>query len=292
MDRAGTMFCVPGERAAIFSPTKMVANGPLHPGRATDAINREVKVFSDALKAADGAEEAFVCVFAPGWLDHHIVNEHYATDEAFMFAVADAMRTNTAPSSMPASFCRSTTRHLPDLWDMIEPEPSIAEYRKRAEPRVERINHALARHSGGPRALSHLLGQLAWRRTRTTCRSSTIVDLAARRCRRRPTSFEAANVAPRARMDGVEGREAAATARSSSPGSSAMPPTSSSIRSWSRRRIKNFAGVVGRENVIAGTDCGLGYRVHPQIGLGEAADARRRRAARVEGAVGTLTDRH
>jgi 5-methyltetrahydropteroyltriglutamate--homocysteine methyltransferase len=30
-------------------------------------------------------------------------------------------------------------------------------------------------------------------------------------------------------------------------------------------RIKNFASVVGRENLIAGTDCGLGYRVHPQI---------------------------
>ncbi len=30
-------------------------------------------------------------------------------------------------------------------------------------------------------------------------------------------------------------------------------------------RIQNFASVVGRENVIAGTDCGLGYRVHSQI---------------------------
>jgi 5-methyltetrahydropteroyltriglutamate--homocysteine methyltransferase len=30
-------------------------------------------------------------------------------------------------------------------------------------------------------------------------------------------------------------------------------------------RIARFAGVVGRERVIAGTDCGLGGRVHPQI---------------------------
>ena len=30
-------------------------------------------------------------------------------------------------------------------------------------------------------------------------------------------------------------------------------------------RILNYARVVGRENVIAGTDCGLGGRVHPQI---------------------------
>jgi 5-methyltetrahydropteroyltriglutamate--homocysteine methyltransferase len=30
-------------------------------------------------------------------------------------------------------------------------------------------------------------------------------------------------------------------------------------------RIMRFAGVVGRENVIAGTDCGLGGRLHPQL---------------------------
>ena len=30
-------------------------------------------------------------------------------------------------------------------------------------------------------------------------------------------------------------------------------------------RVLNFAKVVGRENVIAATDCGLGGRIHPQL---------------------------
>jgi 5-methyltetrahydropteroyltriglutamate--homocysteine methyltransferase len=30
-------------------------------------------------------------------------------------------------------------------------------------------------------------------------------------------------------------------------------------------RIMRYAQVVGRENVIAGTDCGLGGRMHPQL---------------------------
>ncbi|MBO0702764.1 MAG: epoxyalkane--coenzyme M transferase, partial [Candidatus Dormibacteraeota bacterium] len=30
-------------------------------------------------------------------------------------------------------------------------------------------------------------------------------------------------------------------------------------------RIVNYASVVGRENVIASTDCGLGGRIHPQL---------------------------
>ncbi len=30
-------------------------------------------------------------------------------------------------------------------------------------------------------------------------------------------------------------------------------------------RIERFAGIVGRERVIASTDCGVGLRCHPQI---------------------------
>jgi 5-methyltetrahydropteroyltriglutamate--homocysteine methyltransferase len=30
-------------------------------------------------------------------------------------------------------------------------------------------------------------------------------------------------------------------------------------------RIVKYAGIVGRENIIAGTDCGFGGRIHPQI---------------------------
>ena len=40
---------------------------------------------------------------------------------------------------------------------------------------------------------------------------------------------------------------------------------SSSIPSLVADRIRTFAKVVGRENVIAGTDCGLGGRIHPQL---------------------------
>ena len=83
MDRVGTMFCVPGEESRLSPPHKLVATGPIK-GRATDAIKREVAVFKEALTAAGSGGEAFVCVFAPGWLDHHIFNEHYASDEEFL----------------------------------------------------------------------------------------------------------------------------------------------------------------------------------------------------------------
>jgi 5-methyltetrahydropteroyltriglutamate--homocysteine methyltransferase len=39
-------------------------------------------------------------------------------------------------------------------------------------------------------------------------------------------------------------------------------------------RIITFAEIVGQENVIAGTDCGLGGRVHPQIAWPSSAPLR------------------
>ena len=56
-------------------------------------------------------------------------------------------------------------------------------------------------------------------------------------------------------------------------------------------RIVRLARLVGRENVIAGTDCGFAQspfyrRVHPDHHVGQARSARRRRAPREQGAVG------
>ena len=51
-------------------------------------------------------------------------------------------------------------------------------------------------------------------------------------------------------------------------------------------RILRFANFVGRERVIASTDCGLGGRIHPQIAWAKLESAGARRGAGDEGAVG------
>ena len=58
-----------------------------------------------------------------------------------------------------------------------------------------------------------------------------------------------------------------------------------------KERIVRLAKLVGRENVIAGTDCGFAQqpfyqRVHPTHSMGQAAGAGRGRAARQQGIVG------
>jgi 5-methyltetrahydropteroyltriglutamate--homocysteine methyltransferase len=54
-------------------------------------------------------------------------------------------------------------------------------------------------------------------------------------------------------------------------------------------RILTFANIVGRENVIAGTDCGLGGRVHPQIARGQSS-ARYPKAPRLRARSGGRLD--
>jgi len=50
-------------------------------------------------------------------------------------------------------------------------------------------------------------------------------------------------------------------------------------------RILRYAAIGGGENVIVGTDCGLGGRVHADLALGQTAQPRRRRAPRVAGSL-------
>ena len=52
----------------------------------------------------------FMCVLAPGWLEHFFYNEHYATDEEYLFALADAIKHEYKAIVMPVSFFRLMTR--------------------------------------------------------------------------------------------------------------------------------------------------------------------------------------
>ena len=73
-------------------------------------MKSDIEMFNQTLKELGGQpEETFMCVLAPGWLEHSIWNDYYKTDEEYLFALADAMRPSTGPSSMPASSCSSTT---------------------------------------------------------------------------------------------------------------------------------------------------------------------------------------
>jgi 5-methyltetrahydropteroyltriglutamate--homocysteine methyltransferase len=262
MDRVGTVFCVPGEQPRFFpAKQKMVVTGPIK-GRATDAIRREIKVFKDALAAVGGVDEAFICVFAPGWLDHFIYDEYYNDDEKFVFALAEAMREEYRAVVDAGFILQIDDPGMATSWDMIRPAPTMDEYRRYLKVRVEALNHALA---GLPEdRIRHHFCWGSWHGAHThDVPLRDIIDLVLQ-VRAQVYSFEASNV--RHEHEWTVWKDIKLP-----PGKMIMPGVVSHATNIVEhpelvaRRICNFADAVGRENVMAGTDCGLGNRVHDEL---------------------------
>ncbi|HEY3912013.1 MAG TPA: cobalamin-independent methionine synthase II family protein, partial [Stellaceae bacterium] len=261
MDRVGTMFCVPGEEPRFAPKTKMVVTGPIK-GRATDAIRREVDVFKQALKAGGHDGEAFICVFAPGWLDHHIFDEYYRDDEKFVFALAEALREEYRAVTDAGFILQIDDPGVATSWDMIRPEPTVAEYRRTLEMRINALNHALA---GIPEErVRHHFCWGSWHGAHTNdIAMKDVIDLVLK-VRAQAYSFEAGNVRHEHEWR-VWQEVKLPDDRLILPGVVSHATNVVEHPELVADRILRFANLVGRERVIASTDCGLGGRVHPQI---------------------------
>ena len=189
-------------------------------------------------------------------------NQYYKTDEAFLFALADALREEYKAILDAGLVLQLDDPGLPDSWDMANPEPAVADYKKFATVRIEALNHAL---QGLPeeRIRYHICWG-SWHGPHTTdLPLASIVDMLLK-VRAACFSVEAGNV--RHEHEWKVWREVKLP-----PGKLLMPGVVSHATNVIEHpelvsdRILRFASVVGRENVIAGTDCGLGGRIHPQL---------------------------
>lgn len=241
---------------------RAVCNGPIR-FIGEEQVREDIELFKSALQDAKvNPAEAFMCVLAPGWLEHFFFNEHYANDEEYVFALADAMK-HEYKAIIDAGFVlQLDDPALPDTYDMIVPRPSIEEYRKFAEVRVEALNHAL---KGLPedRIRFHICWG-SWHGPHVhDLPLKHLVDLMLR-VNAGAYSVEAAN--PRHEHEWKVWRDVKLP-----EGKILIPGVVSHASNVVEHpelvadRILLYASLVGRESVIAGTDCGMGARVHPQI---------------------------
>ena len=216
--------------------------------------------------AADAArvEEAFVSAIAPGSLEMFCrdQNSYYPSTEKFLEAIAEAMREEYRAIVAAGFILQLDDPGLPGAWDMLDPQPSVEEYRRYASQRVEILNHALA---GIPieRVRYHVCWG-SWHGPHTTdFPLRAIVDVMLR-VNAQAYLIEAGNV--RHEHEYKVWRDVKLPA-----GKILVPGVVSHATDLVEHpelvadRIITFAEMVGRENVIAGTDCGLGGRVHRQI---------------------------
>ncbi len=242
-----------------------VCTGPItYQGQA--ALQRDIENFKAALSGVK-IEEPFMPVVAPCTLESLHPNRYYATDEAYLFAAADALNEEYRGIVDAGFLLQIDDAILPAQYTRMTGQDRLAEFRRWAEVRIEAANRALA---GIPpeRARYHICwgSQNVLHTADVPLRE--IVDLVLR-VNAAGHSIEAAN--PRHEHEWQVWRDVKLPA-----GKVLIPGVIShatnivehpELVAW---RITNFASVVGRENVIASTDCGFAQnwavrRVHPSI---------------------------
>jgi 5-methyltetrahydropteroyltriglutamate--homocysteine methyltransferase len=255
--------------AAYNDPEAGITTGPRPPAPVCvgplryvghDMIRADIANFKAALAAA-GVEEGFMTAVAPGSCAR-IGNAYYKTEEEFLYACAEAMREEYRAIVEAGLILQLDDPAIAENWDMINPEPTVAEYRKFTMVRIEALNHAIC---GLPRERIRLhLCWGSWHGPHTTdIPLRDIIDLVlAIDCA--AYSFEAGNV--RHEHEWQVWREVRVPDdKILLPGVVSHATNVVEHPELVADRILRFAGIVGRERVIAATDCGLGGRVHPQI---------------------------
>jgi 5-methyltetrahydropteroyltriglutamate--homocysteine methyltransferase len=224
------------------------------------ALSTDLANFKAAL-AKVTADEGFITSVAPGSFARR-QNRYYKTDEEFLHALGEALRVEYQAIVEAGFVLQLDDPGLPDSWDMADPEPSVEEYKKFATVRTEALNHAL-RGLPEERIRYHICWG-SWHGPHTTdLPLANIVDVLLQ-VRAGAFSVEAGNV--RHAHEWKVWRDVKLP-----DGKILIPGVVSHATNVVEHpelvadRILTFANVVGRENVIAGTDCGLGGRIHPQL---------------------------
>jgi 5-methyltetrahydropteroyltriglutamate--homocysteine methyltransferase len=236
-----------------------VCRGPIsYQGQAD--VQRDIADMKAAMAAA-GVSDGFLNSVAPASCAR-FGNEHYADDEEMMYACADAMREEYAAIVDAGLILQLDDPAIAENWDQINPAPSVEDYRRFTRKRVEALNWSI-RGLPAERIRFHLCWG-SWHGPHTTdIPMADIVDVMLE-INAGAYSFEAANV--RHEHEWKVWRDVKLPA-----GKAILPGVVSHSTNVIEHpevvadRIVRYAEVVGRDNVVASTDCGLGGRVHPQI---------------------------
>lgn len=241
-----------------------VCKGPIaYKGHAM--LQRDLENFKAALQGVN-VEEAFVPAIAPGMVGRG-QNQYYATEEEYVFAIAEAMKTEYKAIVDARFILQIDDPGLAETWDMMIPAPPLEEYRRMQARNIEALNHALA---GIPedRVRYHLCWG-SWQGPHLHDLSlRDIVDLVLR-VKAQAYSIEAAN--PRHAWEWRVWEEVRLPDdKVLIPGVIAHTTAVVEHPETVAERIMNFASVVGRERVIAGADCGFAQgalyeRQHPTV---------------------------
>ncbi len=244
---------------------QMACTGPItYKGQAL--LERDLANLRSAVAAA-GAEEAFVPAISPCDIAGNQLNEHYATDEELLYAIADAMNVEYR-AIVDAGFVLQIDDPRLINYYVKNPDLSVAECRAWAEGQVEAINHSL---KGIPedRVRYHTCYGINMGPRVHDMELKDFIDIVLK-IRAGAYSFEAAN--PRHEHEWSLWNDIdLADGKTIIPGVITHASVLVEHPELIAQRLVRYAAAVGRENVMAGGDCGFGTQalatpeVHPTI---------------------------
>jgi 5-methyltetrahydropteroyltriglutamate--homocysteine methyltransferase len=222
---------------------------------------RDIALIKAAARGVQ-VEELVLTALAPGTVEHWMRNQYYATQEDLLFAIADAMHEEYKAITDAGIVLQLDDPDLPDGYH-VHPEMSIADYRRFADVRVAAMNRAL---EGIPEEMVRL--HICWGSSHHPHTQDIplkdIVDLLFK-VRAQCYSIEAANPQHEHEWSVFEDVKLP-------DGKILMPgvvghcaPEFVEHPQLVAQRLERYARLVGRENVIAGTDCGLQRVAHASV---------------------------
>jgi 5-methyltetrahydropteroyltriglutamate--homocysteine methyltransferase len=230
------------------------------------AVQSDIEHFKAALADAP-AEEAFLPAIAPGTIELQRRNEYYPTEDAYLFAIAEAMRVEYKAIVDAGFLLQLDDPRVVTQYGMPDPAPSLGDYRAFAARRVEAINHAL--EGIPPDRVRYHLCWGSWHGPHVTdVPLKDIVDIVLG-VRAGAYCVEAAN--PRHEHEWQVWEDVKLPdGKILIPGVVAHTTNLVEHPELIAWRLTTYARLVGRENVIAGTDCGFSQgaftpRVHASI---------------------------
>lgn len=250
--RSGTLG--PG-RAPAVRRVVFQATGPLkYTGHSV--VQADIGNLKAALEGK-GVEEAYLPAVAPGSIEHWLKNAYYSNEEEFLVAIADAMHEEYKTIVDAGFILQIDDPDLADGWQ-VHPDLNLEEYCKVARLRTDVLNHAL---EGIPsdRVRLHMCWGSYHGPHKHDLPLSEFVDIVLS-VKADAYSIESSN--PQHEHEWRLWQDTRLP-----DGKILIPGVVGHFSDFVEHprlvadRLVRYAQLVGRENVIAGTDCGLGTRV-------------------------------
>jgi 5-methyltetrahydropteroyltriglutamate--homocysteine methyltransferase len=207
-------------------------------------------------------EDLVLTALAPATIEHWLRNQYYKSQEEMLFAIADAMHEEYKAIADAGIVLQLDDPDLPDGYH-VHPEMSIAEYKKFAAARAEAINHAIRDIPEEMVRLHICWGSFHHPHTQDIPLRE-IIDIVFS-VKAQCYSIEASNPQHEHEWQVFEDVKLPA-------GKILMPgvlghcaPEFVEHPQLVAQRLVRYANLVGRENVIGGTDCGLSRVAHASI---------------------------